>query len=731
MAHCRHHMVFLALLAAAVVVLAGCSTPTPSSSSNPDSENPSASTRKDVSDVEQLQIRTVRHEIAEIGEATGNGAYGEYTEVVLESEGYDALATMLEERNAQASAHTQQRVAGHANDPNAEGVTEAGRMDLALGGADSTVEATPFINFLNETAVTRADSNLLCLLETEGAENEGWGDKVRFTSHVYDAHTGRELALADLVTDTSQLPTLIDVALHDKYLVDGMFNENEDATAVVRGKLASNTLAWTADYLGMRFYFDSADFSNADACHGMYVSIPYAAHPDLFADVCATVPDNFIAQLEYGVAYALPDDAEARSVRITRTHDEDAAAPGLLGNAPSSMSLNSGWTFTVQIGQEAREGFTPMAEASNTPWFYDVYRQDYAPCLVRADGRYYVYGFGDRNSDDYKTTVFNLNDGDCTLVKELDEGFVAQACYTKWAFPYNPASVVMADRDCLASYDRITFERDCAIDAETGLPSPAAAEYSAHTVNEAYKMRMAVAATTTAEDGSLGNATTVPEGTVCILESGARYDHYNMRLDDGSRMRLDYDASTRKIDGHYPADIMSVVPAAAATTANVESGPRQRTVWQHGREVPLVPETGNIVGTGAIIDYGATPWWVAEEFVGAWTTTEEDRTLMAEWYSDGNPPNDGKLTIGEDGTFTFVFGGEAYEGTLDDTRGWGVSAGGSMHRAGGTGGRSIWFDYTQESESDKTWTRIEFHAEGLPYPMHEEVPPIDCLLTRS
>lgn len=718
----RRAALFAMAAVAFALYLAGCAA-NGGSGQTPDA-------REDVSGVEQLQVRTVRHEAAEIGEQTGNGAYGEYTEVVLESDRHDALAAVLDEHNAQAAAHTRQRVTSHANDPDAEGMTEADRMNLTLGGADATVEAVPFVNFLNETAVTRADGNLVCLLETEGTENEGWGKKVRFTSHVHDAQKGAELTLSDMITDTSQLPALVDEALHAKYFEEDMFGEGEDAAAVVQAKLEAGTLAWTADYLGMRFYFDSADFKHADWYQGMYVSLPYAAHPELFADACTTTPDDFIAQLEYGVAYELPGDAEGRSVRIVRSHEEGATL-GLLGNTPDAANSGAGWTFTVQVGTGTGDDFTVAGEASNSPWFYDMYRQDYMPCLACMGGRFYVYGFGDRNSDDYKTAVYDLNGDAPKLVKELDEGFVAQACYTKWALPCNPAAVVMADRDCLASYDRITFERDCRIDAATGLSSPAEAEYRAHTVNEAYKMRMAVAATKLGEDGTLGEATSVPEGTVCALESGVRYDHYDLRLDDGSLVRLAYDADARKIDGHYTADIMSVVPAAAAGSAGVESGPRQRTVWQHGREVPLVPETGNIVGTGAIIDYGDTPWWVAEEFVGTWAMTEDDRTLIADWYSDGNAPTDGRLEIREDGTFSMTFDGAAYEGKLDDTRGWGVYATGTMRRVGGSNSQSTWFDYTQECEAGKSWTRIEFHADGLPYPLSKEVTPFQCFLTRA
>lgn len=699
--------------------LAGCA-------SNGD-QNPNE--QKEVSDVQQLDIHTTRQVFAEIGEETGHGGYGEYTEITLEGKDHDALRAVLDARNKEVATQLVATVTDHANDPNAQTTTESHALDVALGGVDNSVEAVDFINFVTSGAVTRSDTNLTCLLETRVSEIDGWGKKMYFASNVYDSATGAELKLGDLVTDTSQLPALIDEALRTKYCFEDMIGEDEDPAAVVRGKLddpaANGELAWTADYLGMKFYFDSSDFSHANSYQGMYVSLPYADHPGLFAEACTAVPDDFIAQLEYGVAYELPGDAQGRAVRITRTRRDDATL-GLLDPTPS---LNAGWTFAVQVGTGTGDSFTPTSEATSSPWFYDTHRQDYMPSLVRVDGNWYVYGFGDRNSDNYPTAVFKLG-AEVELVKEFDEGFAPSAPYTSWAFPCNPAAVTMADRDCLASYDRITFERACSIDDATGLPLSEEDGYRAHTVNEAYKMRIEVNGELV-DDGRVGDATAIPEGAACFLVGGIPHERYDMELADGRVVRLAYDAQTHKIDGHYTADIMSMVPAASAATAQVETGPRKRTAWQHGREVTLIPETGNIVGTGAIIDYGDTPWWIAEEFVGTWKATDEDRAAMASWYSDGNAPSDGELVIREDGTLSFTFGGRTFEGALAKTRGWGVYAVASVTPVDGGNTQDAWFDYTSESESDRSWSRINFHVQGLPYPMYEESPDIACFLTRS
>lgn len=706
----------------------------PSNESAVSSDSAGAITRKDVTNVEQLQVQATRQELAEVSADANKGAYGEYTDIEIQSDGYDALTTALEARNKQAATVIADKVHSHVDDSNSQATIASHLMDVLLGGVDKSVEAIDFINFLSAGTVTRADNVLTCVLESEGSQLDGWGDKVSFSSHVYDSQTGAELTLEDLVTDTSQLPAIIDEAMHQKYCFENVFEEGEDVAQIVRGKLENpaehGELAWTADYLGMKFYFNSSDLKHADWYHGMYVSVPYAEHPELFAEECAVLPDDFIAQLEYAVAYELPGDSQGRSVRIMRTHREGATL-GLLGTSPSSTSSGAGWTFTVQVGTGTGDAFEPTGEAANSPWFYDMFRQDYMPCLVRVNGAYYLYGFGDRNSDDYVTAVYALDDGNGQpkLLKEITEGFVVQPTYTHWSFPCNPAAVTMAERDCLASYDRILFERACAIDSATGLPVPAADSYSAHTVNQAYKMRIDVNGVLL-EDGQESGAVTIEEGAVCFLEAGKPDDHYDMRLEDDRLVRLKADGKYR-IDDHYTNDVFAMVPAATAADTRVETGPRERTVWHHGQNVRLVPETGNVVGTGAIIDYGDTPWWIAEEFVGTWVMTEDDRQLITEWYSDGNPPDDGKLEIREDGTFTMTFGGISYEGTLNETRGFSVYAGASMSPVDGDYIQEVSFDYTSESESDKSWSHIRFFAESLPYPMSESAPGFQCYLTRE
>ena len=670
--------------------------------------------------VQQLDVRTIRHEVAEVGESANRGAYGEYTEILLNSGGYDAMSDMLAARNDEIAAEVGGRVSDYATASSGQTVSGSGLLSWFTSSSSSTDEVT-FAEFLTSGTVTRADSGLLCLLEADIDDQGSSGHKVSFETHVYDPQTGSEFALEDLVTDVSQLPELLDAALHKKYLVDGMFAEDEDAAQVVRGKLEhpdeNGKLAWTADYLGMRFYFDSADFRNADWYNGMYVSIPYAEHPELFNELCTALPESYIAQLEYDTVYELAGDADNRSICVARLHEDGAED-------------QKGWTFATRLGAGSGEDFVETGEATSSPWFYDVFRQDYAPSLVCVGERYYLYGFGDRSSDDYKTTVYDLNGNEPVLVDELSEGFGRAFCIACWAFPCSPSAVTMADRDCLASTDRILFERECTIDGSAGLPTPEGETYRAHTRNVAYVARIEVGGVLLDESGSELEQAVVPEGAVCVLESGKAYDHYDMRLDDGRLVRLQYDKSTHKIDGHYTNDVFAKVPAATAAQTYVELGPRQRTVWHHGHEVSLVPETGNAGGTGAIIDYGDTPWWIAEDFVGPFEITDADREYAVENSAIASNAQNATLEIREDGSFTFKADDRAYEGILNETRGWGVYAGGSMASVDFGPRQDVWLDYAADESEETGWSRIEFRADSLPYPLSQDAIPYGCYLSR-
>ena len=669
-------------------------------------------------DIEQLALDTARRSYAEIDEEAGIGGYGEWTEIELVSTGYDALEAALAQRNELVAARAVERVHDHVTNPDLSAISEARAWDEMLGGVETDVEAPDFVNYLSAGVVTRADTALTCILEARGAEDEGWGNRLSFTSHVYDSQTGEELALEDLVADTSLLPDLVSEALHRKYILEDMFEEEEDAAAIVRGKLENpaehGELAWTADYLGMRFYFGSDDFAHADTYHGMYVSLPYHENPDLFAPICQALPEDFVAQIEYGVAYELPGDAQARAVCITRAHNDNVEG-------------NWGWTFRVAVGTVDDGAFEQTGEALYSCWFYDICRQDYTPSLVCADGRYCVYGFGDRDSGSLHTSVFSIQDDGIALVRESREGLWSGVPYTVWAFPSNPAQVTLAATDCLASYDRIVFERTAALVGD-GTTEPEASSYAAHTVNECYATRIEVGGFLLSDDGSVGEATVIPAGSICYLAGGAAYDHYDMRLEDGRLVRLEYDPQHYEIDGHYTRDIFVIVPTAAAESCVTPIGPRERLVWVHGREVPLVPETGNITGAGAIIDYGDSVWWIEEEFVGTFVQVDALPSFFG-----GNLITT-TLTIREDGTFSFTVAAngleDAYEGVLSATRGWGVYASGEMRPADGSGyARQVWLDYADAGDGED-YSVVEFFSEQLPYPMSEQTPPYHCYLTR-
>ena len=168
--------------------------------------------------------------------------------------------------------------------------------------------------------VTRADSVLFSVLEAE-TENRSCS----FRSAVYDTQSGKLLTLEDFVKDPSGLPENLRTAS-----------------------------AWTADYLGLRFYSGGEK--------AVHVSVPYTALDGPMADAAAWTPESFIAQIEKDTDYALPYDK--RVIRVEKTPD------------PS--------------GNEAYRIVIRDSKGEKT-WWLEYANDDSAYYVFRAQGKYYFY----------------------------------------------------------------------------------------------------------------------------------------------------------------------------------------------------------------------------------------------------------------------------------------------------------------------------------------------------
>ncbi|MBQ9815213.1 MAG: hypothetical protein IJM53_05920 [Lachnospiraceae bacterium] len=126
------------------------------------------------------------------------------------------------------------------------------------------------------------------------------------------------------------------------------------------------------------------------------------------------------------------------------------------------------------------------------------------------------------------------------------------------------------------------------------------------------------------------------------------------------------------------------------------------TVEIKGKEYHTIRGTGNIVGVGAIIDFGDDKWWQVENFVGHYELTDEDSGY-----------DHASLDILEDGTFHIIVDDTDIECTVSETRGYMVWA-----EAGG-----VYFTFEDAEEN-----LLRVQMAGEPYP--GTFPGFDLILER-
>lgn len=99
------------------------------------------------------------------------------------------------------------------------------------------------------------------------------------------------------------------------------------------------------------------------------------------------------------------------------------------------------------------------------------------------------------------------------------------------------------------------------------------------------------------------------------------------------------------------------------------------TVTINGKQYRTIAGTGNIVGTGAIIDFGDDKWWQIEHFQGHYELTKAslEKTPQVIYAGPGLYDN-ASVDILEDGSLRVVVNDSEFTGSVDMERGWQVRA---------------------------------------------------------
>jgi len=654
-------------------------------------------------------VKTVLREMTEVDPEKGIGVYGRYTELTTEGDVPEALSRTIAEVNARAKENVESRAARFLAE-----------NDLPPRAANA--DGTDHFRYRNISCivnVTRADNVLFSILETE--MDSGLGstakDRVsetqscRFRSSIYETQSGRLLTPEDFLKDPGSLPKRLDEALRNKYAQEGLYDGGASAGAGASKGGASKggasagggasssgggTPAWTADYLGLRFYFDGDMIpEEKKRSENMYygnkavhVSIPYTALDGPMAQAAAETPECFIAQLEKNTEYALPHDK--RTIRIEK-------ADGSGGNLS--------YQIVIRDGKNEKAWWLEYADDNS-----DYY-------VFRAQGAYYFYRLDDTQDRAYVYNFASPDGGFDRFENQNAQCFDSFLHELFLAVPYDPECAHMRERSrqfMNAASDLNTYFTPAG--HYFFLPEKGRGRTWLHFAlvddtlsldsrNVGCRLLHEISAVALDKDGNEGAEITVPAGEVLRFlrldgeselyyymsaeynkyHSGARDYLYDCALADGSLVRLvtSYENSFF-VDGMYMDRIGEPVTLGAAQYESGLEAPPEHYVEIGGKQYQLIRDLSLKSESGEEIDFGGDVWWIVENYVGTFTAAKDAAgtgtsgnmgfgmsgamgSSTSGTFGSGTPAGT-KLVISENGDVSFEYAGSVFKGKLPEKR---------------------------------------------------------------
>ena len=661
---------------------------------------------------ETYEVRTALKELFSADPEKGIGVYGRYTELSAEGEVPEAFSRVLAEANARAKESVEER---------AERFLSENGYPPVSGNPDAA-ERFRYRNISYIVNVTRADENLFSILETEmeAGIGDAAGERIDaakscvFHSSVYETKSGRLLALSDFLKDPGSLPERLNGALKNKYASDGLY---------ING---GETPAWTADYLGLRFYFDGSMIPEEkrrnlvqDSRKAVHVSIPYSALDGPLADTAAQTPEHFIAQLEKNTEYALPHDG--RVIRVEKAADSPV-------NGDYRIVIRSGGNekaWWLEYSDDASDYY--VFRAQDGYYFYrleDVMDRAYVYNFASPDGGY--DRFENQNAQCFDSYLHELYlavpyDPACVHMRERARKFMDAASGLTTTYAPNGHYSFLPERGRGRTWLHFAL-----IDDVLALDSRNVGCRLLHDLN----------AEELDGEGNESGETVIPAGEVlrflCVdgeselyyymsakyneYRSGSRDYRYDCELSDGRKVRLvtRYEDSFFA-DGMYLDRIGEPVTLGAARYEAGLGEVPDHYVEIGGKKYKLIRDLSLRTESGEEIDFGGDVWWKVENYVGSFSSES----------------GDAKLEISENGDVCFDYQGRQFVGKLPEKRYYRSDA--AVYMEAGYERRTFRIIVQDRlSAHDPSFRRIRFYSEGLPATNEpSKVPPIEAELIRE
>lgn len=364
--------------------------------------------------------------------------------------------------------------------------------------------------------IQRADNYIVSFLES-GYQHTGGVHPNFFVRGInYNTETGKEVALTDVLTDTKELPTILDKKICEKYS-DVTFFDLDDTLS----KYKLEEFTWTVDYQGITFWFSPYEIAPF-AVGTLSARIWFDEFPDMFnKDYVVTAP-TYAVSLPIGMDMEFDlkaDDGVYDSVCVEEI-------PEQYGSYNMLRASVNDKTFTDEI---------------NYAYNFDAY-------LVHIGDKNYIYSDSTTDNDYHMFSVLDINgDAISQIDLQYSTGFFTEIIETGCTYKQvlnDPLYFALSTRfDILGTRSGVAHYRASETD---GIPEM---------TDDAFDIESDVGITTRIPlDAELlpdKENVQLSKGTVLYPLRTDGNSYIDMKTEDGRELRFKYDKSEfpHKVNG--------------------------------------------------------------------------------------------------------------------------------------------------------------------------------------
>ncbi|MBQ7464720.1 MAG: DUF3298 and DUF4163 domain-containing protein, partial [Lachnospiraceae bacterium] len=323
--------------------------------------------------------------------------YGHYPVIRASGKDHEKLSAALDEMTKNISADIEK---------NLDDIAEMAKEDIADGrdlpGGYYTYEC--------DAIVTRGDEDVLSILFTYNTFSGGAHPSSWYDAKSFDAKTGEELNIVNVVNDAASLPKTLADKLLSEYDKEIFFEE--DVEKLINESYEENlNYTYTLDNAGICFYFSA--YQLAPYAAGSQITMfPYSDYPDLVKEGFVKGDGDFIEGIVMEKKYRAGRKDELSMSFYPKLEDD----------YEYELNVNLGGSQTIET----------LTCAGMQPY------------LVKKDGRYFVY-VDELQLNDYKSLdIYKIGDAGLKKVGAYERGF-RDAC------PTDPSDFFLAGRTDLLS----------------------------------------------------------------------------------------------------------------------------------------------------------------------------------------------------------------------------------------------------------------------------------------